>query len=86
MSHRWAVAEVSRSLARLIDQFACAFGFTQLPHGHGEDGHHDRSSGIVESFLGFSFDLELRDLERPFAMGPGLEEIAGLVARQGETP
>ena len=86
MSHRWAVAEVSRALAGLVDQFARAFDFAQLPHGHGEDGQHNWSSGVVEPFLGFPLVVGFADLKRPFAMDPGLEEIAGLVARQGETP
>ena len=81
MGHRWAVAEGSRALGGLVDQFARAFGFAQLPHRHGEDGHHERSSGVVEPFLGFPLFVGLADLERPFAMDPCLEEIASLVTR-----
>ena len=42
------------------------------------------ASGVVEAFLCLSFALRVAGLERPLAMDPRLEEIAGLVAGQGE--
>ena len=40
MGHRGAVAEFAPAPVRLLDQFARAVDLAQLPHGHGEDGHH----------------------------------------------
>ena len=85
MGHRRGVAEVSRALVHLIDQFARAFDLAQLPHRHGEDGHYDRARVVGEAFARLLFALWVAGGERPLAMGPRLEEIAGKVAGHGET-
>ena len=74
------MAEFARLPVGLINQFARAVDFAQLPHGHGEDGRHYRASGVVEAFLCLPVALRVAVLERPLAMDPRLEEIAGLVA------
>ena len=80
MGHRGSVAEFAPAPVRLLDQFARAVDLAQLPHGHGEDGHHHGASGVVEAFLCLPVALSVASLERPLAMDPRLEEIAGLVA------
>jgi hypothetical protein len=80
MGHRRSVAEFAPAPVRLLDQFARAVDFTDLPHGHGENGHHQGASGVVEPFLCLPVALSIAGLERSLTMGASLEEIAGLVA------
>ena len=84
--HRGSVAELASAADRLIDQFAGAYDFAQLPHGHGEDGPRDGAGGVVETFLCLSVALRVAILKRSLAMDPGLKEIGGLVAGHGEAP
>jgi hypothetical protein len=76
MGHRRGVAELSRALACLVDKFAFASDFAQLPHDHGEDGHHNGSGVVVEPLLALPVVIRLAGLERSLAMGLRLEEIA----------
>ena len=66
------MAEVSRALVRLIDQFARALDLAQLPHRHGEDGHYDGARVVGEAFARLLFALGVARGERPLAMGPRL--------------
>ena len=77
-----SVAEVSRAPVRLIDQFARAFDLAQLPHRHGEDGHRYGAGVVAEAFPRLPVAFRVASVERPLAMGPRLEEIAGKVAGQ----
>src|ERR1700722_4098184 len=84
MCHRRGVGEGSRALVHLIDQFARALDFAQLPHRHGEDGHYHGAGVVGEAFARLLFALGVAGGERPLAMGPRLAEMAGSVAGQGE--
>ena len=53
-------------------------------HRHGEDGHRDGAGVLAEAFARLPIALGVAGGERPLAMGPRLEEIAGEVAHQGE--
>jgi hypothetical protein len=61
------VLEFDRTADRLVDQFARAFDFAQLPHGRGEDRHHYGASGVVETFLCLAVVLRVAGLERLLA-------------------
>ena len=66
-----------RRFAALIS-FARTFDFPQLPHGHAKEGHRYGARVVVEPFARLPLALKFAGLERPLAMGPRLEEFAGL--------